>query len=85
MPQWSPSPSPSSNMANQIINGQVYFIVNKKSGTAFDLSGEDERSIIGFRLHRGDNQKVRRSTAIQANHSIPPFLWSDLSPIAVEI
>ncbi|KAF9646501.1 carbohydrate-binding module family 13 protein [Thelephora ganbajun] len=40
-------------------SGQAYFIINKKSGTAFDLSGQDQRSIIGFNLHRGENQKWR--------------------------
>jgi len=38
-------------------SGRTYFIINKKSGTAFDLSGADQRSVIGFTLHRGDNQK----------------------------
>ena len=37
----------------------TYVIVNKKSGTAFDLSGQDKRSIIGFTKHGRENQKVR--------------------------
>lgn len=40
-------------------SGHYYVIINKKSGTAFDLSGQDQKSIIGFTVHRGDNQKVR--------------------------
>lgn len=36
----------------------VYSIVNAKSGTALDLSGADEKSIIGFPLHSGKNQQV---------------------------
>jgi hypothetical protein len=40
-------------------SGNTYFITNKQSGTALDLSGDDQRSIIGFDLHRGDNQKAR--------------------------
>ncbi|PFH47536.1 carbohydrate-binding module family 13 protein [Amanita thiersii Skay4041] len=38
-------------------SGAVYRIVNAKSGTALDLSGTDERSIIGWPKHDGDNQK----------------------------
>lgn len=44
-------------------SGHTYFIINKKSGTSFDLSGEDQRSIIGFEQRRGDNQKVRSTAA----------------------
>ena len=39
-------------------SGKTYFIINKKSNTAFDLSGKDQKSIIGFGFHGGDNQKV---------------------------
>ena len=54
----SPIPIPSITMPD---SGQAYFIINKKSGTALDLSGDDQRSIIGFASHRSDNQKVRYS------------------------
>src|ERR1700689_1167464 len=40
-------------------SGHTYFIINKKSGTAFALSAEDQRSVIVFTLDRGDNQKAR--------------------------
>ena len=39
-------------------SGKTYFIINKKANTAFDLSGKDQRSIIGFGFHGGPNQKV---------------------------
>jgi hypothetical protein len=41
------------------ISEGTYFIVNKKAGNALDLSGGDNRSIIGYDLHNGENQKVR--------------------------
>ena len=40
-------------------SGRAYVIINKKSGTALDLSGVDQTSIIGFTAKRSDNQKVR--------------------------
>ncbi|KAF8879565.1 ricin B-like lectin [Infundibulicybe gibba] len=43
-------------MAN-IQGGQTYKITNVKSGTVIDLSGEDNRSIIGYPYHNGANQK----------------------------
>ena len=52
----SPIPTPSITMPN---SGSAYFIINTKSGTALDLSGDDQRSIIGFNAKRSDNQKVR--------------------------
>ena len=42
-----------------VSSGHTYFVTNKKGGTALDLSGKDQTSVIGFTLHRGDNQKVR--------------------------
>ncbi|EIM84727.1 ricin B-like lectin [Stereum hirsutum FP-91666 SS1] len=41
----------------QIQSGQVYTLVNAMSGTALDLSGGDNTSIIGFNFHGGGNQK----------------------------
>ncbi|KAI0029062.1 carbohydrate-binding module family 13 protein [Vararia minispora EC-137] len=38
-------------------NGQIYTIVNVKGGTACDLSGGDNTSVIGYDLQGGDNQK----------------------------
>lgn len=40
----------------------VYSLVNMQSGTGLDLSGADDRSLIGFPLHNGKNQQVRSST-----------------------
>ncbi|KAF8636283.1 hypothetical protein AX17_003662 [Amanita inopinata Kibby_2008] len=40
-----------------IQSGAVYHIVNAKSGTALDLSGTDNVSLIGWPSHDGDNQK----------------------------
>ena len=45
-----------------ILKDGIYFIINKKSGTALDLSVQDQRSIIGYCRNGGANQKVR-STA----------------------
>ena len=40
--------------------GGVYRFVNVKApGSVLDLSGEDNRSCIGYEWHGGDNQKVR--------------------------
>ena len=36
----------------------IYTITNVKSGTALDLSGGDNRSIIGFTVHKQGNQQV---------------------------
>ena len=60
-------------------SGHAYFIINKKSGTAFDLSGEDQRSVIGFTLHRGENQKVR---SIYSDSSMVMIIV-DLIPISL--
>ena len=37
----------------------IYKIVNVKGGTALDLSGGDNRTIMGFTVHGGGNQQVR--------------------------
>ena len=37
----------------------VYSLMNSGSGTVIDLSGGDQRSIIGFPAHHGPNQQVR--------------------------
>jgi hypothetical protein len=42
----------------------VYSLVNVRSGTSLDLSGADEKSIIGFPSHLGKNQQVS-STSYQ--------------------
>ncbi|KDQ49765.1 carbohydrate-binding module family 13 protein [Jaapia argillacea MUCL 33604] len=41
----------------QIQSGQVYDISNVLGGTSLDLSGGDNRSIIGYGFHGGPNQK----------------------------
>jgi hypothetical protein len=41
-----------------VSSGQAYLITNKKAGTACDLSGQDQKSVIGFTSQRSDNQKV---------------------------
>ena len=46
-----------------ILKDGTYFIINKKSNTAFDLSVQDQRSIIGYCRNGGANQKVRSTTA----------------------
>ncbi|KAI0065085.1 carbohydrate-binding module family 13 protein [Artomyces pyxidatus] len=38
-------------------SGQSYVLVNYKAGTAFDLSGGDNQSIIGYEYHGGGNQQ----------------------------
>ncbi|TFK38582.1 ricin B lectin domain-containing protein [Crucibulum laeve] len=41
-------------------SGEEYRIINAKSrDTALDLSGDDDRSVIGWSKHDGDNQKWR--------------------------
>ena len=42
-----------------IRSGGNYTIVNAKSGTALDLSGGDNRSIIGYNPHGQGNQQVK--------------------------
>ncbi len=39
----------------------VYTIVNAQSGTVVDLSGADNKSVIGFPQHNGKNQQVSSS------------------------
>ena len=38
-------------------SGSSYKIINAQAGTAVDLSGTDNKSIIGWPSHSGDNQK----------------------------
>jgi len=40
-----------------IISGQTYSLINKKAHNAMDLSGGDNKSVIGYDFHGGDNQK----------------------------
>ncbi|KAI9566642.1 carbohydrate-binding module family 13 protein [Boletus coccyginus] len=40
-----------------IQSGHKYALINVKGGTALDLSGGDNRSIIGFPYHGGPNQE----------------------------
>lgn len=45
-------------MSQELVqSGQTYTITNAKSGTVMDLSGLDNRSVIGFPAHGGPNQK----------------------------
>ena len=44
-------------------SGQTYFLINKKSGTAFTLSPEDRKSIVGFTPNKRDENQKARSTA----------------------
>jgi len=43
----------------EIRSGQVYKLVNAKSGTVLDLSGTNNTDIIGWNDHGGPNQKWR--------------------------
>jgi len=64
---YKPPPNPpivsiltlSIEMATPPLKEGIYVIVNKKSKTAFDLSGQDKKSIIGFTKHGRENQQVR--------------------------
>ena len=38
--------------------GAEYKIVNAKAGNVMDLSGQDNRSVIGYDWNGGKNQKV---------------------------
>ncbi|KAI9566641.1 carbohydrate-binding module family 13 protein [Boletus coccyginus] len=40
-----------------IQSGHKYALINVKGGTALDLSGGDNRSIIGYPFHGGPNQE----------------------------
>jgi len=42
----------------QIQSGSTYVLINGKSGTALDLSGSDNKSIVGWTKHGGTNQQV---------------------------
>jgi len=46
-------------ITTMVSSGQTYFIINKKAGTVCDLSGQDQKSVIGFTAKGSDNQKVR--------------------------
>ncbi|KAL4066332.1 carbohydrate-binding module family 13 protein [Scleroderma yunnanense] len=39
-----------------IQSGGIYALINDKGGTCLDLSGGDNRSIIGYPFHNGPNQ-----------------------------
>ncbi|PIL34506.1 hypothetical protein GSI_03283 [Ganoderma sinense ZZ0214-1] len=38
-------------------SGRTYKLVNAKAGNVLDLSGSDNKSLIGYDWHDGDNQK----------------------------
>ncbi|KAF9030288.1 ricin B-like lectin [Hymenopellis radicata] len=40
-----------------VVSGTTYKIVNAKSGTVIDLSGVDNKTIIGYPDHNGPNQQ----------------------------
>ena len=40
-------------------SGKLYRLVNGKAGNVLDLSGSDNKSLIGYDWHDGQNQKVR--------------------------
>jgi len=44
-------------MSFEVTSGTTYKITNVKSGTVVDLSGEDNKSIIGYPYHGGKNQQ----------------------------
>ncbi|KII84906.1 carbohydrate-binding module family 13 protein [Plicaturopsis crispa FD-325 SS-3] len=44
-----------------IQSGQTYVLTNVKGGTALDLSGGDNKSLIGFQNHGGGNQQWQLS------------------------
>jgi len=48
-----------------VSSGQTYIIANKKAGTVCDLSGQDQKSVIGFTAKGSDNQKVRFFLALR--------------------
>jgi hypothetical protein len=51
------------------IEDGIYTITNVKSGTALDLSGGDNKSIIGFTVHGQGNQQV--------HHHLPLYIECD--------
>ena len=55
-------------------HGRTYKIVNAKAGNVLDLSGSDNRSLIGWDWHGGHNQQVRALF-------LPPRLPLDLFPL----
>ena len=42
-----------------VASGQTYLITNKKSRTVCDLSGKDQKTVIGYTPQSSDNQKAR--------------------------
>ncbi|KAI0315946.1 carbohydrate-binding module family 13 protein [Amylostereum chailletii] len=44
-------------MVQQVQSGNAYTLVNVKGGTAVDLSGGDDTSVIGYGFHGGENQQ----------------------------
>ncbi|KAF7986861.1 hypothetical protein HWV62_12590 [Athelia sp. TMB] len=44
-------------MSSSLSSGQRYKFTNVKGGTILDLSGGDNRSLIGYEDHGGDNQR----------------------------
>ena len=48
----------------------VYSLVNAKGGTALDLSGGDNKSIIGFPVHDGTNQQVSLAKNVVATINV---------------
>ena len=63
-----------------IEEGQRYRITNAKSGTALDLSSDDEYTIAGWDWHGGDNQIVRSylTYALGASVTCPACLVGNL-------
>ena len=45
--------------ASMVESGKLYRLVNGKAGNVLDLSGSDNKSLIGYDWHDGQNQKVR--------------------------
>ncbi|KAJ7126415.1 ricin B-like lectin [Mycena crocata] len=43
-------------MPEIVQSGLTYRIINAKAGTVMDLSGVDNKTIIGYPYHNGDNQ-----------------------------
>jgi len=39
-----------------VVSGHTYFLINQKSGTAFDLSGANNRFVNGYQINRTKNQ-----------------------------
>lgn len=52
----------SADLPPKVWRAGVYSLINSGSGTVIDLSGGDQRSIIGFPAHHGPNQQVSHVT-----------------------